>query len=737
VARVAATGSMKATAARQMRATAQVLDTDHPETIAGDHLRDAARVLEHGSTEGAKRHLDAAMELMTPANLRRHGILDDEGHATAKHHMHQVHRHRLHVEDIEDIHQKNDQLRSVARALRGEHPSDDDVVNEARLAVELAGPKGYIHGWIKVAEAGHLHGKVIHGKTTPATPLGYVTGTYNSLNHTISPRHSKPMRVSHVATDLDVLPAPVRRKGLIAQLRTAGSLANDSGAATELSARTAMLERTPAPRGRPGGPGLYHVKGMGHTAYLQQIVKALIEKRGMSPDKAYRIARGAIRKWMRGGAHAHPEVVAAAGRAEAGELARQARAHAHAISPWEVADALIELACDPIDLVGPKGYEHGWHFVGIPAIGSVVHLAGRTGKVESGDSTHAHIRMSDGSLVHIQHNKGQGAGRLVKGPPRRPKLVQKPKAPVITRGETLYHGSGGEYKLGDIIDPKHAKARVTEMQGQQYAFASSDPGEATFFGSSKAGPGSDGRLYRVEPVKDYEVDPHMHNNTSRRSTTGFRVVEEVTPWSGKSSKPDPKAMARARARERKANRDAYTRQQRGFGPHPPNVPVEEQWATRRAKWQARHGEFASDGGNVLEFFNPYHAPPGAGGGQFTTQQGAGQQKQKQKQAARKDRRGDRAQRQHLVREIAGIRSQIAALQAQLPAHHKSRSATPAKRGAAATSARQAAQAKAAAARTKATTRKAPARMSPATIHAKIAALRATLRADLAELRTIK
>jgi hypothetical protein len=96
------------------------------------------------------------------------------------------------------------------------------------------------------------------------------------------------------------------------------------GIAIELSAETAGLAVTPAPRGRPGGPGLYGVKGMGHTPYLQQIVKALIEKRGMAPDKAYAIARAAIRRWM--ATSKHPEVKAAAGAAEAGELARQARA---------------------------------------------------------------------------------------------------------------------------------------------------------------------------------------------------------------------------------------------------------------------------------------------------------------------------------------------------------------------------------------------------------------------------
>jgi hypothetical protein len=92
---------------RRILATAATLDTDHPGMVAGDHLRDAARVLRHGSTEGAKRHLDAAMELLTPRNLIRHGILDDDGHAAAKHHLHAVHRHRLQVEDIEELGERN------------------------------------------------------------------------------------------------------------------------------------------------------------------------------------------------------------------------------------------------------------------------------------------------------------------------------------------------------------------------------------------------------------------------------------------------------------------------------------------------------------------------------------------------------------------------------------------------------------------------------------------------------
>lgn len=113
--------------------------------------------------------------------------------------------------------------------------------------------------------------------------------------------------------------------------------------AVDLSARTAMLERTPAPRGKPGGPGLYGVAGQEHTHYLQQVVKALIEKRGMPPSKAYAIAYGALRKWARGGGKVHGEVRAAAAGALAGEAAK---VHGHAVT-WGDLASVIDLSFNP------------------------------------------------------------------------------------------------------------------------------------------------------------------------------------------------------------------------------------------------------------------------------------------------------------------------------------------------------------------------------------------------------
>lgn len=498
------TGPMKQQTARRIRRTAELVDHHQPETVTGGHLRDAATMISSGYTESAKRHLDAAMEVLTPRNLVRHGILDDEGHATAKHHMHEIHRHRLAVQDIEDVRARNDDLReraaqaSAARKGGPERgavgPTDtgtrsgpprqlqvtartytswDQVTSAIELAFWKGEPRLPTGEWTSVhggSSAQALHGKMVHGLTGHGR---IVTGTYNHKlgQVTVSPhtgaipvvrikaavpkasaphkppsknpfkaysslaneiqlafaamawehetrdphtgkwsagaatldnvrthlenahgfghsfpdqsnehllaRHaalhqSMPMAQNHhhvikgggtdsaygqmrarrdalAAASAPAFTAAERgRMGLtgperIARGRVKGaphsmgySSWEEVSRAIELSARTGMLAVTPAPRGRPGGPGLYHVKGLGHTPYFQQVVKALIDKRGMAPDKAYAVAYGALRKWRRGGGHVHPEVAAAATGALAGEAAKAASAHSHTADPGSV-----------------------------------------------------------------------------------------------------------------------------------------------------------------------------------------------------------------------------------------------------------------------------------------------------------------------------------------------------------------------------------------------------------------
>lgn len=115
-----------------------------------------------------------------------------------------------------------------------------------------------------------------------------------------------------------------------------------------------MLERTPAPYGKPGGPGLYDVHGLSHGPYFQQIVKALMTKRGMDKGRASAIAYGALRKWSKGGGHVTPEVAAAATGALAKEAAAGARAkavHGHART-WGEVGREIDLAT-VIELFNP------------------------------------------------------------------------------------------------------------------------------------------------------------------------------------------------------------------------------------------------------------------------------------------------------------------------------------------------------------------------------------------------
>jgi hypothetical protein len=104
---------------------------------------------------------------------------------------------------------------------------------------------------------------------------------------------------------------------------------------------------------------------------------------------------------------------------------RRARAHAQiARKLRSLAPAPAALAYDwdelarVIDLVGPKGYIHGWIFVGIPGAGQKVTLGSgknRTGTVERADATHLHVRMADGSVTAIPHH-GNGKGQLAKVP---------------------------------------------------------------------------------------------------------------------------------------------------------------------------------------------------------------------------------------------------------------------------------------------------------------------------------
>lgn len=166
---------------------------------------------------------------------------------------------------------------------------------------------------------------------------------------------------------------------------------DELSAVIELSARTAQLEVTPAPYGKPGGPGLYDVKGLQHTPYFQQVVKALMEKRGMDKGRASAIAYGALRKWAGGGGNVHPEVRAAAAGALAGEKAAGATAravHGHSVT-WDDLGRVVDLAT-VLDFYNP-----GQARVPVGQAGA--------GQFTKGQSQQAKPDAHQQHLAHVQH----------------------------------------------------------------------------------------------------------------------------------------------------------------------------------------------------------------------------------------------------------------------------------------------------------------------------------------------
>ena len=291
---------MRQAAAKSMRKLAASVQESHPDMTVHEHLRDAARTLESGNEEGAQRHLRAAMFALTPQSLMRNGLHTDDSHQAARQVMHGVHRRLLLVKDITDV------------AARNQANLRRDSGDGAAVPPPRADPN-----------AGYGPGANAQ-KPAVRQPPGD-----QALN---APAKADGGGSDPAAADPD---AP-QRKG--SKQFSYGW--DDVVRAIDLSAKTAALEVTPAPRGKPGGPGLYHSAGNQHSPYLQNVVKALI-RGGMDPHRAYAVAWSSLRKWSL--KSKHPEVRAAAAGGLGLEKVAEARAHAHAVT-WDDHARVIEMA---------------------------------------------------------------------------------------------------------------------------------------------------------------------------------------------------------------------------------------------------------------------------------------------------------------------------------------------------------------------------------------------------------
>jgi len=379
-------GPRRAVTAQSMRKLAKRLDTEHPLMNSGQHLRDAANALEDGNHEGAQRHLTAAIGNMTPQSLRRHGMLDDASHNMAKSNMDAVHRHLLLVKDIADTHAQNQALINRVSTEDNNRPAQDtggadpqhlpqtprqpagnQAVNAPRnlgtggpdqsiakpkqitspqitkqiaasqsgdltTAIELVGPKGFIHGWIHVG-AGHADlsqhsaddvARVAAHHPDPAARQAAKAELKKrmGLGQRVGAAIAKNLREGNEGSDLPS--GPGQHGGLYGQVAPRRLGAQVVG----LSAETARLAVQPHPFGKPGGPGLWHVKDMELPPYVQNIAHALLRTgRARDEGSAIAMARAATKRWMHG-VHTTPEVRAASTASDAEWRAGQARAHA-------------------------------------------------------------------------------------------------------------------------------------------------------------------------------------------------------------------------------------------------------------------------------------------------------------------------------------------------------------------------------------------------------------------------
>jgi hypothetical protein len=106
----------------------------------------------------------------------------------------------------------------------------------------------------------------------------------------------------------------------------------------KLTPRTPEASTVPQPTVPPGGPGLFHVKGLQLPPYVQHLYKHLVGRYGK--HDAYRVAVGVVKKWAQGihpggghkggkGGRVHADVQAAAARNVAEWEKDKATAHEH------------------------------------------------------------------------------------------------------------------------------------------------------------------------------------------------------------------------------------------------------------------------------------------------------------------------------------------------------------------------------------------------------------------------
>ena len=109
----------------------------------------------------------------------------------------------------------------------------------------------------------------------------------------------------------------------------------------------------------------------------------------------------------------------------------------------------------------------------------------------------------------------------------------------MTDSQTYYHGTKADLNVGDLVAPGFASNYGKRTPGNfVYLSATLD---AAIWGAELAVGAGHGRIYIVEPTGSIEDDPNLTNKRfsgnptkSYRSRNPFRIIGEVTDWTGHS-----------------------------------------------------------------------------------------------------------------------------------------------------------------------------------------------------------
>jgi len=107
----------------------------------------------------------------------------------------------------------------------------------------------------------------------------------------------------------------------------------------------------------------------------------------------------------------------------------------------------------------------------------------------------------------------------------------------MTDAPTYYHGTKADLNPGDLIAPGYV-SNYGSRKPSAFVYLSATLDAATW-GAELAVGATRGRIYVVEPTGPIEDDPNLTNRRfpgnptkSYRSRSPFRVVGEVTEWTG-------------------------------------------------------------------------------------------------------------------------------------------------------------------------------------------------------------